>query len=292
MGAPTIAASSLLFALMAVLARYTSGQAAAGQLAFARMATGFFVVLALFGVLKRRPSFLRPWLLLLRGLLGGISVALYFYAIEHVEVGPATLFNNTAPGYATLFAGVFLGERVRARTIGGLIIAMCGAALVIASTLEPGRGLHLGLGAAAGLLSGAISGGAMTTIRALRSDTDTFTVLFSFCVVGSAVTLPIALLSPMPAPSTWPLIFVVGILSVGAQLLLTHAFKFVSVIVGGVTTQLTTVFSWTLGVVFLGEKITVLAAAGALLCAIGVTIASGLATSGRARPELAIDSPR
>jgi drug/metabolite transporter (DMT)-like permease len=62
----------------------------------------------------------------------------------------------------------------------------------------------------------------------------------------------------------------VGLLSVVGQFLLSYGYKYVPVSVGSATGLLTTVFSWALGALLLGEGITAQALAGALLCAAGV----------------------
>lgn len=273
-GAPSIVLSSLLFAVMATLARSLSGPLSAGQLSFIRMVVGLAGAIGIFLVARKGPDFAHPRLLAARGFLGGLAVALYFVAIEHMEVGPATLLNNTAPAYAGLFAALFLGERLTSRILAGLAVAMAGAGLVIWSTFEPGRTLHVGVGAVAGLLSGVLSGGAVTAIRALRKDTDTLSVLFSFMLIGSIVTFPMAAVRHPPAWSLLPGALLVGLFSLGAQLLLTNAYGFVSTVTGSAMSLLMTVFSWTLGVVFLGEALRPVGIAGAAVCIFGVLISS------------------
>ena len=290
-GAPSIVLSSMLFAAMAAVARSLSGPLSAGQLSFIRMVVGLAVAIGIFLVARTGPSFAHPRLLAARGFLGGIAVALYFVAIERMDVGPATLLNNTAPAYAALFAALFLGERLTARILAGLAVAMAGAGLVVWSTFEPGRALHIGVGAAAGILSGVLSGGAVTAIRALRKDTDTLSVLFSFMLIGSIVTFPMAAIRPSPAWSLFPGALLVGVLSVGAQLLLTNAYGFVSTVTGSAMSQLTTVFSWTLGVTFLGEAVRPVGIAGAALCIFGVMLTSRASGRPAAVPERVEPSP-
>ncbi len=267
---------------MGVLARSVAGRMPVGQLAFIRMLVGLILLVGVFVLLKTSPDWRRhPGLLLIRGVLGGLSVALWFVALEHMQVGPATLLNNTAPAYAALFGTLFLREKATVELLVGLGIAMGGAALVVFSTLAPGQSFHLGIGATAGLVSAVLSGGAMTAMRALRRDTDTFSVLFSFVFLGSLVTLPMALHEGGPVvTSLVPHAVLVGTLSFAGQLLLTNAFRYVPVMIGSATTQLTTVFAWTLGVLVLGEEVSALGVLGATICITGVVVASGLGARG------------
>jgi len=281
-GVPTIVLSSLLFGSMGVLARSVAGRMPVGQLAFIRMFVGLGLLIGVFVLLKQAPEWRRrPGLLLARGAFGGLSVILWFVAIEHMQVGPATLLNNTAPAYAAVFGALFLRERASVELLVGLAVALGGAALVVFSTLVPGQTFHLGVGAAAGMASAVFSGAAMTAMRALRQDTDTFSVLFSFVFLGTLVTLPVMAAEGGPLVTALvPHALLVGTLSFVAQLLLTNAFRYVPVMIGSATTQLTTVFAWTLGVVVLGEEVRPLGVVGAVICIAGVVIASGLGARG------------
>jgi len=270
-------ASSVFFAGMATLARAVSGRVSIGELSFLRFGVGLMVVVGYYAARKEMPNLSRPRLLAARGLLGGMGVLFYFVAIEHLPVGAATLLNNTSPCYAAVFAVLFLGERLTWRVGLGLLAATAGAALVAVSTLPPGKGFSLGLGTAAGLFSAVMSGAALTAVRALRSDTDSMSVLFSFSFVGSILTLPLLTLG-----WTQPRGFVlwaavgVGLISIVAQLLMTYAFRYLPTAVGTSMSLLTPLFSWTMGIVFLGERINALAVLGCTVCLLGVLVTTGV----------------
>ena len=269
-GTALIAASSVLFAAMAVLARTLAGAMSAGQLVVIRFAFGLVAVGALFAVRRKGPRMPRLGLLALRGLLGGSAVYFYFLAIETVGVGPATLLNYTAPAYAAVFAVLFLRERVSAHLIGALVLATAGAMVVAASTLGE-HPFTLAGGAWAGLLSALLAGAAMVSVRGLRHDTDAPTVFLSFCVFGGLVGLPFA--AARWVPLTWALLWPalgVGLLSFVAQLLYTHAFAYVTASVGSAVTQLTPVVSWALAVLLLDEPARPLTLLGAVVCLAGV----------------------
>ena len=108
-------------------------------------------------------------------------------------------------------------------------------------------------------------------MRALRTDTDSLSVLFSFCVCGVALTAPLAALDwqPLSGAVLWGALGV-GLLSAFGQFMLSYGYKFVPVSIGSTTGLLTTVFSWALGAAFLGEGLGLRAFAGALICAAGV----------------------
>jgi drug/metabolite transporter (DMT)-like permease len=272
-GVPLVAVSCVFFALMAVFARMLAGQLSAGQVVLIRFLVGLGFVAATFKVTGTRPKFSRPGMWALRGILGGLAVYLYFLAIEHLEVGPATLLNYTSPVFAALFAAVFIRERLTANIVTGLLVATFGAAIVIWSTVDPAHPLQLGIGVWAGIASSVCSGAAMTVIRSLRRDTDALTVFFSFCLFGAVIAAPLAALDWMPLTG-WALWLglLVGLSSAVAQMLFTYAFGFTSAASGSAGTQLTPAFSWAMGVIWLDEKTSVLALVGATICVAGVIL--------------------
>jgi drug/metabolite transporter (DMT)-like permease len=149
---------------------------------------------------------------------------------------------------------------------------MAGAAVVAwDAAAEPRWGVPVGV--AAGLFSAVAAGGALTTMRALRANTDSLTVLFSFCLVGVLLSAPMAALDwrPLDGMVLWGSLGV-GLLSAAGQYLLSYGYKFVPVSIGSTTGLLTTVFSWALGSALLGEGLSLRALAGAAICAVGVAL--------------------
>lgn len=272
-GAPLIALSCIFFALMAVGVRTLAGELATGQIVLIRFLVGLVFLGVMFGATGTRPRFTRTGLWALRGILGGAAVYLYFIAIEQIAVGPATLLNYTSPVFAALFASSFLRERLSANVLAGVLVATVGAALVIWSTVDLRQPFVFGIGVWAGIASAVCGGGAMTVIKALRHDTDSATVFFSFCLFGALIAAPLAALDWRPiSPNALFIAFLVGLASAVAQMLFTYAFAFTSAASGSAATQLTPAFSWVLGVALLDEHTSLLAIVGAVICVAGVIL--------------------
>lgn len=272
-GAPLFVASGLFFAISAIQVRAVSAAASTGQIVLFRFAVGIVGTLAIMAARRERPTVPAPFLLAVRGTIGGTAVLCYFLAIRHLGAGMATLLNYSSPIFATLFAAIFLSERVGPRAIVGLLIATSGAGFVAWGTgAFHGQNATL-IGVLAGLASGVLSGGALTSIRALRISTDSRTVYLGFCIFGSLVALPFALMDWRPLDAeAWQWLVAVGLTSLVAQLLMTEAFGFVRAGTGAVMMQLTPVFSALLGFVLLDERFTPVSMFGAALSVGGVLL--------------------
>lgn len=258
---------------MAVLARHLSKQLPAFELSFIRFAIGTVLMTSLFVWRRTPPDLKHSKKLLLRGLFGTSAVLTYFIAIERLGSGPATVLNYCSPIYAALFASIFLKERPTGLMRAGLGLATIGAVLVSIATGEFSQPLHPGLGGVAGLASGIFGGAAITVIRSLRNDTNAPTVFLAFSVVGLLISAPLAIPHWVPLDGALlPLALLMGLLSVGGQLLFTWGMGFTTATSGSATTQLVPVLAWFFGVTLLSEPIAPLSALGAVLCVGGVLL--------------------
>lgn len=278
----TLASTS--FGVMAFATKLATAELSGAEVAFLRFAL-MLVPLALApSLLRRALKFDRVDLLLYRGLFGGTAVLLFFLAIEHVPVGLATLLNHSSPVWAALFAAIFLGEQLTWRRLVPLGVALAGLALVVSSHLEAGGGARLGIWAVAGLASAVLSGAAVTAIRAARRTESSWSVYASFSLFGLLATAPVGVWQwRTPSLRAWAFVAVVGASSVVAQLLMTHAYRWVDNLRAGVFAPIVPIVALLLGVVFLGERVTPLSLFGTALALAGV-VATVLGGARRAAP--------
>lgn len=154
---------------------------------FARFFLGLVFIGAICVVRKRFLTTQQPGMLLLRGLLGGAAVLLYFTSIQNSGAARGTLLNYTYPIWANLFS-VFLGRRPSGAFWLGLAVALLGLWLLIVP--ERGWGsAPFGVGEAAGMASAFLSGAAVLTVKELRRTDETLTILASFSVSGLCLSL-------------------------------------------------------------------------------------------------------
>jgi drug/metabolite transporter (DMT)-like permease len=267
-----IALSSVCVSAMALLARSLGASLPASELVVLRFAVGLVGLLLLFAVTGRRPVLRHPRMLLLRGVLGGATVLTYFHAIAAVGVGPATLLNYLSPIHGALFAWLFLREPIRPRLVLGLVCSALGAGLVLLGQSQAHAAFSWP-GAVEGFLSGVFAGGVVTSVKRLREDTDSLSIFLAFCVVGLAVSLPLAVPQWVwPSPHGALLAVAMGLFAFASQLLWNQAIKHVPAASAGAVSFLTPAISFVVAVVVFDEVPTALTSAGALLCVAGVAI--------------------
>lgn len=275
-GVTLIALSSFFFALSAVLARLASAEFPTSQLVLLRFVVGLAACVAAFGALRRLPRLTAWRLLLARGVMGSVTVLLYFFAIGRLGAAVATVLFYCSPIYAALFARVFLKERPSRWMAVGLLLTTAGAALV---SFKPAAEATADWrwGAVAGVLAGVIGGASLTVTKAARGVADTWTVFFAFSAIATAVALPLAAphwVAVAGSPLA-PTVLGMAVAALFGQLLLTQGLGLVSATLGSALTQLVPVLAWALALTVMGEQVTVAAVTGALLCmsGIGVTLA-------------------
>jgi drug/metabolite transporter (DMT)-like permease len=267
-----IALSAVCFALMGLATKIAAAHLSGPQISTARFALMLILVLALPKIRRRAATFERWDLLLYRGVFGGVAALLYFVAIEHVPIGIATLLNFTAPVFSVAFASIFLGERFEPKLVLPVLVVAAGVPL--AAGAEP-RGLAplaIGRWELVALGSAVLAGAAVTSIRAARRTENSWSIFASFSLFGFLAALPLTAARPLEdiPPAAWLWVVAVGVTSIGAQLLMTFAYRWVTNLQAGVILQLTVVLSLVLGALVLGERMTPLQLLGSGLTLAGV----------------------
>ncbi|MBS2023372.1 MAG: DMT family transporter [Deltaproteobacteria bacterium] len=262
-----VALSALGFGVMVVFAKRVSFRLPGPEVAWLRFLVG--ALACGLATLRRPLAFANKRLLVLRGLMGGSAVLVFFLAVEHLHVGVATLLNYTAPLWATLWAAVFLREHPKRLTLVAMAVAFAGVVLVLTGR-EALRGMDLRW-QLVGVLSGVLSGASVAVIRELRRTDGSWEIFAAFNLGGLVVCAPQALGQWVsPTPFEWSLLVLVGLLSVGAQLALTWALRYATTAGSGVLMQLTPVAAFVGGALAFGDTIPLQSLVGAGIAVVGV----------------------
>jgi drug/metabolite transporter (DMT)-like permease len=278
--------SGVLFGLSAVLTKVAtrgSGGMSGAQATTVRFALGLLFDVVLFVL---RPGTFRPvkrWLLVSRGLFGGLAALLYFVAIAMISPGEATLLNNTFPIWGVIVSFFVLHERPTVHLALALAVASAGVFLVMGGGHAT---FHLGRGQWIAILSAMLGGFAVTSIRALRATDNAPTIFFAFSLGALAVSAPFSGGVWPASPGPWLAAAGVGVVAFGAQLLMTQAYGELSVPEAAIWQQLNPIasYAWSLTI---GERITPWTVVGVLLGTAGIVYGAvlGHRPAAGSRPE-------
>jgi drug/metabolite transporter (DMT)-like permease len=165
--------------------------------------------------LRRWPAHLR------RATSGVIATYATFFAVANAPLADVQAINFAAPLFATIGAALFLGERIRIRRIGALIVGFAGVLIV----LRPGQ-VPLTPGIAAAILAAVSTAFSLVTIKQLvGTDDPRLVAAFTFFLMLpiSAAVLPFYW--TWPSPTTWALLLGIGACAVVGQLATSYAFR-------------------------------------------------------------------
>lgn len=263
--------STLFFSLMAVMVKLSAGQLSGIQIAFFRFVIGGALSLA--GILvfrqKLRPSGWFP--VLMRALLGSVSMIIYYHAIGLTSGGRATLLNNLYPFFVALFGGLFFRERLRPVQLLFMLVSFAGTAVIFWD------GSHYPLaGNLLALASALIVGLSVNFMKLARESNNSFLLYFWICLFGTLFTIPfmvpaLPLLPELP-PTDWLLVSGAAVVVFVAQMLFTWGQKYITAVRNSAISFLKLPLTIVLSFFLLGEVMTrrfwvgfALVAAGLLL---------------------------
>ncbi len=134
--------TSFLFVGMTGIVRHLGTDVPAMQAAFVRYLFGvLFIMPFLLQMFKSPPSGKIIKLFTIRGIIHGLGVILWFYAMARIPIAEVTAIGYAAPIFVTIGAALFLGERLQIRRVTGVIIGCIGTLII----LRPGfQDLNLG----------------------------------------------------------------------------------------------------------------------------------------------------
>ena len=124
--------SGILFVGVTGIVRYLGNEMNPIQAAFIRYAFGIALVIPVILRLGL-PSLLTARIRMhaARGLVHGIGVMLWFYAMSRLPIAEVTALGFTAPIFTAAGAMLFLGERVRTYRVAGIVLGFAGALIVL-----------------------------------------------------------------------------------------------------------------------------------------------------------------
>lgn len=269
-GTITLISASFIFSVMSVLIK-SEPSIDPYKTSLFRFAIGF-AILGTFAMAKRiNLTFINSKLLFLRGILGGISIFIFFYSINKIGIGKGTVISYTFPIFAALASSVFLKEKVGFYRWVLIFTSFIGIFLISFSKIKSFSDLNYDYLIA---LFGAFCGGcAITIVKKLRENESSYSIYFAQCVMGFWVVVIPANTVPVSIGIKGGFVLLaIGITATIGQLLMTYSYKYISVSKGAVLGMLTPGFNILAGIAFFHEIFTPVMAIGIVLILISCTL--------------------
>ncbi|HVD98223.1 MAG TPA: DMT family transporter [Cytophagaceae bacterium] len=205
-------------------------------------------------------------LLILRGLIGALSLFCFFYSIQHLPLATAVTISNLIPLFALLLAALFLKEKITGLQWFFFVLSFSGVLLIKGFDDRIGmQDLLIALAAAF------FTACAHFLVRRLRDFDHSFVIIFYFPLVTIPLVVPYTLLHWIsPDLFEWGMLLLVGLFTHIGQVYLTKAYAKEEV--SGVTNiyYIGIILSLAYGYLFFNETYTLLSFAGMALIVAGI----------------------
>jgi drug/metabolite transporter (DMT)-like permease len=203
-----------------------------------RFAVGLGLIVSLFppGRVFQFNNLYRNPQLIVRGVVGGIGVYLYYVTIVHLGAGRATFISNTYVVLGALLAVVLLRETLSFALVVGAAVSLFGLALLTGMiTARPTVGLYDGLAVLGALASAVV----IVTIRQLHRTEHTATIFGAQCFYGLVFCLvPAIVRFTWPPPAAWAFLVASALCAGVGQLTMTRAYRDLTVARGSLLQML------------------------------------------------------
>jgi drug/metabolite transporter (DMT)-like permease len=261
-GVSAMVVSNLFFSLMAILIRLDPATNALDA-SFYRFAVGIALVATLAFLGKTHLRFHDVRGLLWRGIVGGLSVVLFYLPINTIGLGKTSLIQYTYPFFAILFSAVLLKEKITPWAWVLTAVALSGLVLLNLPSLTSGK-MDWMIAAAWG--SAVASGLAVTYVKKLTK-TETSSAIFLAQSLGGfwIILIPANL---TPSPWGWVPAFLllgIGLTAAVGQLIMTWSYRSVDVSTGSLLGTMIPVLNVAAGILFFKESFNLMEAIGATL---------------------------
>jgi drug/metabolite transporter (DMT)-like permease len=265
--------ASVLFAAQAALVKHGLSNFGAFELVFYRSGVAMLLTLALIALRGLDPRTRRLPQQIGLGLCGFVSLALYFLALDRLQLATATTLNYTAPLFLLLLVWWLGSRRPGALAICGVVLGFVGVAML----LRPNVASPSTVGLWFGLISGATGGVAYLLLSRLgQAGEPLWLSSLYFSALGCALSGLVALVTGFSALG-WDgigVVVAIGVLATLAQWAMAAAYTYDPALVPASISYSTVVFSVLLGAALWGDRLE-----PASLAAIGMVVLGGMAVS-------------
>jgi drug/metabolite transporter (DMT)-like permease len=224
---------------------------------------------------------INPWgknrpLLILRGVLGTLALVCIFYAIRNMPLSISTVIQYTYPIFISIFAGIFINEKITRNIIFALIIGWIGILVILNPSQLSNINVEIEkLSIWIAFLGAICTALAYVTVKKLSFTDDVYVIIEYFPLVSFITLLPIVLINWV-TPNWNELVWIIGIglFTQLGQTFLTIGLKNLPASEASTINYLQVLFGSIWGILFFNEIININFLLGALLVLLGTTIST------------------
>ncbi len=216
--------SALSFSVMQVFVKLTSSEVGTFEQTFFRNLVSLVIAaemvrrekLPVFQEVKRG-----GWALWGRSFFGFLGVVLFFYATGHARQADVAMLNRASPVFVTLFAALFLKEKITPVKVASTLLCLTGAYVAMQPSFDSNPFPLL-----AALSAAVVAGMAYTMLAYCKTRVHPSAIVLHFSAFSTACALLLMLPQfVVPSPKTFVMLLLIGVFAAGGQFLLTYAYQ-------------------------------------------------------------------
>lgn len=251
LGEIAILLSAVFLGIVAILAKETSRYFSGIFLSFCQFFTGLILSIALIALTGKSFKIHNKKIWVIRGILGVVTISLFYVAIKISSSGRVSLLSNIFPIFVFISGFLFFKEKITLSGVLSLVLCLTGVMFV----MYDGSKYKL-IGDILAVLSSISAAVAIHFVKKLRETDSSIMVYLAVCCFG-LLLLPFSIHDvPNITPFTLLLIIIMGILIFGAQVLTSYGIKYLSATKASVTSYFRIPFTIVLSYFILREQMT------------------------------------
>ena len=268
--------ASFFFSLMTLCVKKIDNRIPIFELVFFRSLLSLIITLLIINIKNINPLGNNRPLLVLRGLLGTIALICIFYAIRNMPLSISTVIQYTYPIFISIFAGIFINEKITRNIIIASIIGWLGILIIINPIQLSNINVEVEYTSIFIAFLGSICTAlAYVTVKKLSFTEDVYVIIEYFPLVSFIALLPIVLMNWV-TPTWNELVWIIGIglFTQLGQTFLTVGLKNLPASEASTINYLQVLFGSIWGILFFSEIININFLLGASLVLLGTIIST------------------
>jgi len=266
--------ASFFFSLMTLCVKKIDERIPIYELVFFRSLISLIITLFIINIKNINPFGNNKPLLILRGVLGTLALVCIFYAVRNMPLSISTVIQYTYPIFISIFAGIFINEKITKNVVLALIIGWLGILIILNPTQLSDINVEIeNISVLIAFFGSIFTALAYITVKKLSFTEDIYVIIEYFPLVSLIILFPVVLIIWV-TPNWNELIWIIGIgiFTQLGQTFLTVGLKNLTASEASAINYLQVLFGSIWGFLFFSEILNINYYLGALLVLLGTII--------------------